>query len=96
MKKYIGGILLSVAIFMGNAISAYAADLEDVFSAKYYADTYEDLYEAFEYDEEQLFNHYKEYGLKEGRSMSPVLDVIYYRESNPDLEVLLVMIGMPM
>ena len=96
MKKFIGGILLSMSIFLGSTMSAYAADLEDVFSAKYYADTYEDLYEAFEYDEEQLFNHYKEYGLKEGRSMSPVLDVIYYRESNPDLEVLLVMIGMPM
>lgn len=86
MKKFIGGILLSMSIFLGSTMSAYAADLEDVFSAKYYADTYGDLYEAFEYDEEKLLNHFKEYGVKEGRSMSPVLDVVYYRESNPDLE----------
>lgn len=86
MKKFIGGILLSVTIFLGSTMSVNAAELEDVFSAKYYADTYEDLYEAFEYDEDKLFNHYLEYGLKEGRTMSPVLDVIYYRESNPDLD----------
>lgn len=86
MKKFIGGILLSMSIFLGSTMSAYAADLEDVFSAKYYADTYEDLYEAFEYDEDKLLNHFKEYGLKEGRSMSPVLDVVYYRASNPDLD----------
>ena len=62
-----------------------AAGLKDIFSANYYADSYEDLYAAFEYNEAKLFKHVKEYGLKEKRDVSPILDVVYYRETYPDL-----------
>ena len=36
----------------------------------YYADTYGDLYNAFAYDENQLYNHYLNHGINEGRRIS--------------------------
>lgn len=63
-----------------------AAGLRDVFDAKYYADQYPDLKAAFGYDEEALFQHFVNNGLKEGRNMSPILNVRAYRESYQDLD----------
>lgn len=85
MKRFLATIAV-VAVIFSCKLSANAAELEDIFSAQYYADSYEDLYEAFEYDEAKLLEHVKEYGLEEKRDISPILDVVYYRESNPDLE----------
>ncbi len=84
MKKFLATIVV-VAVMFSCELSVNAADLKDIFSGQYYADTYEDLYAAFEYDETKLFNHVKEYGLKEKRDVSPILDVVYYRETYPDL-----------
>ena len=64
MKKVLG-IVFAVAIFLMCGISVNAAGLEDSFNAKYYADKYTDLYEAFEHDSKALLNHFKTYGLKE-------------------------------
>ncbi len=36
----------------------------------YYADTYSDLYNAFQYDQDKLFNHYNNNGKSEGRRIS--------------------------
>ena len=63
-----------------------AAGLKDVFDAKYYADQYPDLKAAFGYDEKALFQHFMNNGLKEGRNMSPILNVQAYRESYEDLD----------
>ena len=57
-----------------------------MFSAEYYADTYEDLKEAFGDDADTLYNHFVTYGLSEKRSMSPVFDVVAYREKYADLD----------
>ena len=38
------------------------------FDARRYADAYPDLKNAFGYDENQLMNHYRQYGRHEGRS----------------------------
>ena len=85
MKKVLG-IVLAVAIFWMGGISANAAGLEDSFNAKYYADKYTDLYEAFGNSAKALLNHFETYGLKEKRNMSPVLDVVVYRGTYADLE----------
>ena len=85
MKKSIS-IVLTVAIFWMGGISANAAGLEDFFNAKYYADKYTDLYEAFGNSAKALLNHFETYGLKEKRNMSPVLDVVVYRGTYADLE----------
>ena len=84
MKKILATTLFA-AILLSCSLSVNAAGIKDIFSANYYADSYEDLYAAFEYDEAKLLKHVKEYGLKEGRDVSPILDVVYYRETYPDL-----------
>ena len=60
--------------------------MEDSFNAKYYADKYADLYEAFGHGSKALLNHFEAYGLKEKRNMSPVLDVVVYRGTYADLK----------
>ena len=57
-----------------------------LFVAKYYADSYSDLKAAFGYNEAQLYNHYLNYGIREGRSASPVFDPVFYLNNNSDLK----------
>lgn len=85
MKKVIVSVV-AIVLLMGSAFSVNAAGLRDVFSAKYYADKYPDLKAAFGYNEEMLYQHFLDYGLKEGRNMSPILDVKEYREKYADLD----------
>lgn len=78
--------LAAVAAFVTACpLNASAAGVRDVFDARYYADSYADLKEAFGYDENALFRHYMTYGLKEKRSASTVFDVLKYREAYADL-----------
>lgn len=76
----------SAIVLLFRGMDVKAAGIEDVFDAKYYAEQYSDLEEAFGDDEELLFNHFLEYGLKEGRTMSPVLDIQEYRAKYADLD----------
>lgn len=85
MKKLLVAAVTGM-LFLSSTLSADAAGLKDIFNAKYYADQYADLKEAYGYDEEQLFQHFMAYGLEEGRSMNPVLDLKKYRESYEDLD----------
>lgn len=55
------------------------------FNAVFYADSYSDLKSAFGYNEAALYNHYIQYGIREGRSASPVFDPMYYLNHNSDL-----------
>ncbi len=56
------------AIFIGWFDSSYAAD-----SLKYYADAYGDLYNAFGYNDNNLYKHYLNNGIGEGRRISQYL-----------------------
>lgn len=85
MKKVIVTVIAAI-LLVGSTMGVNAAGLRDVFSAKYYADKYHDLKAAFGYDEEMLWQHFLDYGLKEGRNMSPILDVQEYREKYEDLD----------
>ncbi len=78
---------LAAVTFLYSHFAVSAAGLADVFSAEYYADTYEDLKVAFDYEETLLFNHFLTCGLSEKRIMSPVLDVVAYRERYADLDL---------
>lgn len=60
--------------------------LKDVFSAKYYADQNPDVKAAFGENEALLYQHFIQYGIKEGRVVSPLLDLRAYRAGNPDLD----------
>ena len=55
------------------------------FDAKFYADKYPDLKQAFGYDTNQLWNHYLNCGLAEGRQGSAIFSLSYYKDANPDL-----------
>ena len=85
MKKLLA-LSLICGIAISSGITADAAGLRDVFNAKYYAEQYPDLMEAFGYDEELLYKHFLEFGLNEGRVMNPVIDIVKYRDSYQDLD----------
>lgn len=57
-----------------------------MFDADYYLEKYPDLQKVFGNDEEALYNHYVNYGLKEGRNASDAFDVNAYREMYADLD----------
>ena len=57
-----------------------------VFDAAYYAKKYPDLKAAFGTDSTKLYNHFLDYGIKEGRQASPMFSVDYYLKNNADLK----------
>ena len=57
-----------------------------VFDASYYAAKYSDLKSAYGTDATKLYNHFINYGIKEGRTASPYFDVTYYVNNNSDLK----------
>lgn len=80
-------ILTITALLMLSAQSVSANWLLDpsVFEPTYYADHNKDVYEADAYDTAKLINHWLKNGIHEGRISSPVFNVRYYLEKNPDL-----------
>lgn len=79
-------ICTATSLILGSAINASAANLRDIFDAKYYAEKYEDLKAAFGDNEELLYQHYITYGIKEGRVASALFNVQKYRDLYADLE----------
>lgn len=57
-----------------------------VFDASYYYNTYPDVAAAFGMNEQALFNHYVNYGVKEGRSASAEFNVQAYKQRYADLQ----------
>ena len=57
-----------------------------VFNASYYSSKYEDLKNAFGTDANKLYDHFLDYGAKEGRQASAVFDVKTYVNDNGDLK----------
>ena len=58
-------------------IGWYNTDYKDK-PLNYYADTYSDLYNAFNYDADKLYNHYLTYGTNEGRRIAQYLPTDTY------------------
>jgi len=85
IKKVLVYAIVAVML-VGSTLTAQAAGLRDIFDAKYYAEQYADLAEAFGNDEEALYNHYVTFGFNEGRSMNALIDVKQYREAYADLD----------
>lgn len=95
MKRLIRSIafslafLLLVALFplQANAAVSVPANVKSVvFNATYYAAKYSDLKAAFGTDEAKLYNHFLNYGVKEGRQGSPMFSADYYLTKNGDLK----------
>ncbi|MGM9876571.1 MAG: InlB B-repeat-containing protein [Bacilli bacterium] len=62
-------------------IGWYNSDYKDI-PLNYYADTYSDLYNAFGYDVDKLYNHYLTYGINEGRRISQYIPTDIYNYSS--------------
>lgn len=60
-------------------------DYSPVFNPAYYANTYSDLKKTFGTNSTKLFDHFKSYGMKEGRQASENFNVIVYKNNYTDL-----------
>lgn len=85
----LGFSLSSVPCFgmpdVSDVEAAYYVNYSSVFDARYYADRYSDLFEAFGYNYESLLNHFIQCGMKEGRVARPDFDVNTYKSRYGDL-----------
>ncbi len=84
-KKFLA-FALATAMLAGGALSVSAAGVSDVFNGNYYAGKYADLKANVGTDEAALLNHAVTNGAKEGRVISPILDVAAYRKAYADLD----------
>ncbi len=75
-----------LAIFSLKSSAATSAEKAIVFDAKYYLNRYSDLKKAFGNDYTAAYNHFINYGLKEGRTGSLLFDVKSYLKYYPDLK----------
>jgi hypothetical protein len=57
-----------------------------VFDASFYADKYSDAKASCGSDFDALYQHFKTYGIKEGRQASPNFDLTYYLANNPGVQ----------
>ncbi|MDO4747902.1 MAG: RICIN domain-containing protein [Eubacteriales bacterium] len=57
-----------------------------VFDAGYYSNAHADLKSAYGTDADKLYQHFLDFGIKEGRQAHPVFDVKYYLSANSDLK----------
>ncbi len=55
------------------------------FDPVYYADNNDDVRRAYGYDKEKLLNHWRTWGIAEGRAGSPVWNGKYYLNANKDV-----------
>lgn len=60
-------------------------DYSLVFNASYYSKKYADLKAAFDTDEKKLLDHFKKYGMKEGRQASENFNPVTYKSLYKDL-----------
>ena len=61
-------------------------DYSLIFNATYYVNKYSDLKAAFGNNSTALLNHFKTYGMKEGRQAIATFDVIAYKNRYTDLQ----------
>lgn len=71
--------------FYKSTVDGAKVDAGYVFNPNYYADKYADLKSAFGYDDKKLFDHFLQYGRKEGRQASANFNLDAYKKNNPDL-----------
>lgn len=85
-------VLMCAALLMTSPVSAEAATAAErnayqaVFDADYYRSAYPDVAAAFGNNKAALFNHFVNYGVKEGRSGSADFNPQAYRAKYADLQ----------
>ncbi|MBQ5711532.1 MAG: RICIN domain-containing protein [Oscillospiraceae bacterium] len=79
-----GGAFAAKSTAVAPAIPASLKS--QVFDADYYRNAYPDLKDAYGADDEELYNHFVQYGIAEGRQAHPAFDIKYYLNENSDLK----------
>ncbi len=82
--KYSGGSISTGNTSNDSALAQLAKTAS--FNATYYANKYADLKAAFGTDANKLYNHFLQYGIKEGRQASPIFNINTYLNNNGDLK----------
>lgn len=71
--------------FYKSSVDNAKVDAGYVFNPNYYVDHYDDLKKAFGYNDKSLFNHFLQYGRKEGRQAAMNFNLDAYKKNNPDV-----------
>ncbi len=80
---YQGPHIFEFPLVRSGATITIPSDLKDyVFNAEYYSNKYPDLKALYGNDAKQLYYHFVNYGIEEGRSASPFFDVKHYANQN--------------
>lgn len=87
--KIMSATVCGAVLLLGNVTEVCAAGNEKLsaltFDAQYYYNKYPDLQVTFGFDENALYRHYLNYGLKEGRSGSADFNCAAYKANYADL-----------
>ena len=68
-----------------NTTTTVSGNYSLIFDANFYANMYSDLKNAFGTDATKLLDHFKTYGMKEGRQGCATFNVKVYKDNNEDL-----------
>lgn len=85
--KKLFAMLLACALFFAGSVQVSAADYSNLFDAQYYADANPDLKLIYGNNPTELYQHFMNSGIYEGRPASPMFDVIEYQKMYPDLQI---------
>ncbi len=81
--SYLGPQSFSFPVIRSASLISIPAELKDyVFDAQYYLSQYPELFELYGNDQGQLYYHFVNYGIEEGRCASPFFDVRFYANQN--------------
>ncbi len=87
LKKWAAAGMICL-LALGNSMTAFAKNKEDyrrVFDAEYYYSQYPDLQTSIGMDAEKLFDHFVNFGAKEGRNGNEEFNLRAYVRHNNDL-----------
>lgn len=89
LTKVMLATALAVTMIASSATPVQAAPMkvgvEDLFDAELYAAQNPDVKAAFGNDYKALFNHFMQYGMKEGRLFTTAFNLELYKQQYPDL-----------
>ena len=81
-----GGAFAAKSTSTSNTNEIPTSLKNQVFDADYYRNAHADLNAAYGSDAEELYNHFIQFGIKEGRQAHPAFDIKYYLNENSDLK----------
>lgn len=85
-NKIIAGNTLTLIDLPTSLTDDITNSLYELFNEEYYADQNPDVVAVYGTSKKALYQHFLQYGMEEGRNISPDFDVNAYRSAYPDLQ----------